>query len=118
MKETIVKEMLAHPIASVVIIGAVGSAVAGVAREIMKPSVMKVSASKPTYVRNIARDAVANAVMTVVREPRRSTYLSKSDMRKWRISNDNDKDKNTTENTTQEEEKTESTEETTSAQSE
>lgn len=115
MKETIVKEMLAHPIASVVIIGAVGSAVAGVAREIMKPSVMKVSVSKPTYVRNIARDAVANAVMTVVREPRRSTYLSKSDMR---ISNDNDKDKNTTENTTQEEEKTESTEETTSAQSE
>lgn len=115
MKETIVKEMLAHPIASVVVIGAVGSAVAGVAREIMKPSVMKVSASRPTYVTNIARNALTDAVMTVVRELRRSTYLSKSAMR---MSNDNDKDENATENAPQEEEKTESTEETTPAQSE
>jgi hypothetical protein len=77
MKENVVREMLAHPIASLVIIGAVGSAVAGVVREIMKPSVMKISTSRPNYVANVARTALADAVVSASREAWKNKRFSK-----------------------------------------
>lgn len=61
-----ITKMLEHPIASVIIIFSIGGALSGVVREIMKPSVMRISAStktpSPNYFSRRLSESLADAV--------------------------------------------------------